>query len=406
MKILLHLLYIGLAVSILSVGCEKKPTDFRDFFDGHEIIYPGVASDVMVHPGDGRVGISWKPSPDPSIAKYVFVWNNGADSAVFTSAEVDGTDTMATAVIGNLSEYAYTFVMYAYDAQGNRSVPVEINNVRVYGPLYTNALLNRPIDAGNPYTVSDQGAVTLNFTTPDTININTTIRYTNTQDETVDTDLSPDNNSVTLPDYKPGTPVLYNSSYIPERGAIDTFYAPQYDTFPAIYTYVQCDKSLFAEMSLPYDMGVYQSDTRVSKLWDGSVGPQSYPNIFHNDGGLALPAHFSFDMGAVYNNLGRVEETGRDCCNNPDDFEIWGIADTTGAVLNISGSDANWKSEALAKGWTLLKEVVRADDGVAAYKTDLMTDPPPVRFIMIRVLHTTTGSNYVNLSELTFWNKQ
>jgi hypothetical protein len=54
----------------------------------------------------------------------------------------------------------------------------------------------------------------------------------------------------------------------------------------------------------------------------------------------------------------------------------------------------------------MLKEVVRSDDGVAAMKFSLMDNPPPVRFIMIRVLKTASGSDAVNLSQLTFWYKQ
>ena len=42
----------------------------------------------------------------------------------------------------------------------------------------------------------------------------------------------------------------------------------------------------------------------------------------------------------------------------------------------------------LSKGWTLLKEVVRTDDGSAPYDANLIANPPPVRFMMVRVLQT------------------
>jgi hypothetical protein len=280
-----------------------------------------------------------------------------------------------------------------------------VNNAKVYGPLYNGGLLNRAYNASNPYVVNPNGSVQLNFNTPDTINITTSIKYTNQAGNIVETQLSPDSNSIILPDYKAGTPVQYRSSYIPVLNAIDTFYVSGYNDFPQIFIFVQADKSLFRESPLPNDVSTYSSQTSVSKLWDGSVGPQGYPNIFHSDGSY-LPHVLTFDMGQLYNNLGQVEETGRDCCNNPTKFEIWGIGDTTNAVTTLRADDPGWKAEAISKGWTLLKEITRTDDGKAALKTDLMNNPPPVRYIRIRIITTATGSTYSNFSEITFWNKQ
>jgi hypothetical protein len=153
------------------------------------------------------------------------------------------------------------------------------------------------------------------------------------------------------------------------------------------------------------DVGTYDGSTTVSKLWDGSNGPQGFPNLFHSDGDHHLPHALTFDMGAVYKKLTSVEETGRDCCNNPDDFEIWGIADITNAATNLSPNDGGWEAEMQTKGWTLLKEVKRTDDGKAAFKVNFDSGLPPVRYIRIRVKHVTTGdSNYSNMSEITFWN--
>ncbi len=183
------------------------------------------------------------------------------------------------------------------------------------------------------------------------------------------------------------------------------FMVGKFDEYPSIFQFIQCDKSLFREVRLPNDVNTYESGTSISKLWDGSVGPQGYPNIFHSDGNH-LAHVLTFDMGKVYNNLAQMEEVGRDCCNNPSRFEVWGIADLTNATTTLRADNSGWKAEAIAKGWTLLREVNRSDNGVNAIKVDLMSNPPPVRYIRIRVLNTTTGSAYSNMSELTFWNKQ
>jgi hypothetical protein len=393
-------------ICLLAVlSCSKKPTDYRSFLGGSEIVYPGVVSNTAVFPGNGRLMLTWHPSPDPSVTKYVVYWNNYADSLTVPAVSHNLSDTVKC-VVNNLSEYVYTFFVYTYDSIGNKSIATEIDNARVYGSIYQSSLHNRLPDGSTPYIVNNDGSVTLNFSIPDTINIVTNIKYTNTGGTLSQIPLLPNNTSVTLTDYKFNTPVLYQSSYIPVQGALDTFYTTLYDTFPSIYRLVQCDKSLFAETNQPSDMQPYESDTRVSVLWNGSIGPQGYPNIFHSNGANPLPGTISFDMGKIYNNLSVIEETGRNCCHNPIDFEVWGIADTTGAYPTLASNNPGWKSQTIANGWVLLTEAIRTDDGSAPMKFNFISNPPPVRFIRIRVIKTADDPNYANMSQLTFWNKQ
>jgi hypothetical protein len=253
--------------------------------------------------------------------------------------------------------------------------------------------------------VSKEGYVTLNFITPDTINVGTTIKYTNRSGQIVEKVLKPDSSSITFPDYKSGTDITYNSSYIPNRNAIDVFNAPKIAVFPKIFGNAICDKSLFKKVKLPNDMNPYQGDTDIDRLWDGSTSPNGYPNIFHSDGAHQLPQTLTFDMGKVYSKLTQVEEIGRNCCHNPDDFEVWGIADITNAATTLQPNDSGWTAEAIAKGWKLLKEVKRTDDGQAPFKTDLNSNLPPVRYIRIRVIHNSDGDrSYTNMTQITLFN--
>jgi hypothetical protein len=81
---------------------------------------------------------------------------------------------------------------------------------------------------------------------------------------------------------------------------------------------------------------------------------------------------------------------------------VWGIADITNAATSVPGNDDGWKDDAIAKGWILLKEVTRSDDGKGPYTLNFSTDTPPVRYIRIRVKKVASGENaYSNLSELT-----
>lgn len=405
MKIISGILIIFLLACSM-IGCDKNADDFKSFLDNKEIIYPAKVSKINTRTGNLKVSFSWNPSPDPAITRYIIYWNNKRDSMIIPATSHLSTDTVR-ALITSLNEYAYAFTVYSYDAAGNKSVPFEINNVKVYGPIYQSGLLNRPYNAGNPYLVTGSSNLTLNFLAADTINISTGIKYTSTADVVKEVFLAPGSTSITMPDYKLGTPVLYRSSYIPVSNSLDTFYVARYDTFPKIFSIVECNKGLFSELNLRNDVGIYQSDTRVSRLWDGTTTPQGYPDIFHSDGNTPMPHHLSFDLGQVYTNLSQMEETGRNCCNNPDNFEVWGIADLTGAETTLPGNDPGWKAESIAKGWTLLKEVVRTDNGQAPLKVDLINNPPPVRYIRIRIKHVTTNDgSYSNISELSFWNKQ
>jgi hypothetical protein len=403
--------YIRTNVTVLlifllaGISCNKKATDYRQYLNQGESVYPGVVSGVSVRPGNGRLMLVWNPSPDPSIVRYVVYYNNFSDSLVVNANSHSANDTVKT-VISHLSEYSYAFYITSIDGKGNRSITTTVNNARVYGPIYQSTLHNRLPDPATPYVVNADNSVTLHFATPDTINVATYINYTNAAGQAGQVVLPGDSSTVTLPSYAHGGAVLYQSSYVPVRLAIDTFSTLKADTFPSIFRLVQCDKSLFQQMTLSGDAGVYQSSTSVSMLWDGSVGPQPYPNIYHSDG-TNLPSAFSFDMGKVYNDLAVVEETGRSCCHNPDHFEVWGIADTTGASPGVPTQDPGWAAAMRSLGWVMLVEGFRGDDGSAPMKFNFIANPPPVRFIRFRTLHTADGAtNAVNMSELTFWDKQ
>lgn len=390
---------------LLAAACSKDDTSFKTFLKDGEIVYPGKASAVIAKPGNLRVGLWWNPSPDPSINKYTVFWNNNKDSITVNATTHQPLDTIKV-VIPDLKEYTYTFTVYSYDKLGHKSVPVNAYNIRVYGPLYQSGLLNRPYNATAPFLVKPDGSVQLNFNTPDTINVSTVIKYTNKLDVAAEKQLAGNVSSITLTDYKAGTEIQYKSSYIPAYGSLDIFQVSAYSVFPKIFSLVMCDKSLFKEYVLPNDVGTLD-ESPLKNLWDGSVGPQGYPNIFHSKDNITLPHTITFDMGKAYTSLSVMEETGRNCCHNPDQFEVWGIADISNAATTLPASNPGWKAEAIAKGWVLLKDVLRTDDGQAAMKFDLLENPPAVRYIRLRIKHTANNdTKQSNMSEITFWNKQ
>lgn len=391
----------------LLYGCSKQDTQFESYLNGHEVKYPGTVVNVHSRPGNLRAAITWNPSTDPSITRYVVYWNNRADSIVYSSDNHNPADSLSV-IIPNLNEYIYSFTIFSFDAKGNRSIPLDINNVKVYGPIYQSGLANRGYSATNPYTLTADGKLRLNFLKVDTSthNVFTDIKYTNKAGEETFGKMVADSTAIILSDYKAGTSIQFRSAFKPVSNALDTFYA-QFDDFPTINSDpVICDKSLFKKVYLNNDAKAYEDDTDLDRLWDGTTSPQGFPNIFHSDGNGPLPVVITFDMGTVYKGLTAIEETGRNCCHNPDDFEVWGIEDKTNATTTLKANDPGWAAEATAKGWKLLKEIKRTDDGSAPYKVnfDPTPNPTPVRYIRIRIKHNANGEgNYTNMSELTFW---
>jgi hypothetical protein len=369
-----------------------------------------VPINVFYRPGNQRLALAWQPSPDPSIVKYMIYWNNYRDSLQVEAGSHDPADTLTVPIPG-LQEYVYNFTIHAYDDKGHKSVPLEVKNARAYGPVYQSSLFNRR-PAGVPvtytYTEDQEIVPTLHFVRGDTIHVATVVEYTNMAGQRLEKQLTGENSSVTLEDYRLGTVVRYRSSYVPERNAIDTFSVAAYDTFPQFIA--QLNKAIFQEVHLANDVGAL-NESPLNKLWDGSVGPQGYPNIFHSTGDKTMPHHFTFDLGHAYERLTRIEETGRNCCHNPVHFEIWGIDDLEGAETTLAGNDPGWKDEAIAKGWTLMREVVRTDDGSALVTIALENNLPVIRYVRIRVLRAANSSapdnntSNTNMSELTFYRK-
>jgi hypothetical protein len=221
---------LALIIFLTAAGCSKDATKYRSFLDKKELIYPGVVSSLKVAPGNTRVLLTWSPSPDPSVNKYIVYWNDGSDSTVVKATSHTSTDTVKC-YISNLGEYTYTFSLVSFDDKGNRSITSTTKGIKVYGPLYSAGLINRPYNSNTP-SVFNGDAVTLNFNAPDTVNITTEIKYTGTNGSEKKVFLGPNDNSITLADYKIGQPILYQSSYLPVTGAVDTFYTSKFDKFP------------------------------------------------------------------------------------------------------------------------------------------------------------------------------
>ncbi len=400
MKTKLNIAVILCVMCCAMLSCRKYNTDYKAFLDNHEVTYPGLATGVTYHAGNLRAVLVWHPSPDPSIKSYTVTWNNGADSLVVGATTHSPGDSIKVS-IPNLKEYVYSFKIVAYDNDGNKSVGQELNNVRVYGSGYESSLVNRVYTATTPYEFTSDDLLKLNFGISDTGNVYTTIKYTNKAGASAEAKLAPKANSITLPDYKPGTDVKYRSYYEPEAGSADVFSSGTDADFVKILHIVEVDKSLFKAYNLPTDIpSAYGWETYY--LWDKNTGEPG----FHTPG-QTFPQWFTFDMGqsaALFSMKMWQRESGLYNYGNPKKFEIYGSNNPS-----TNGDFSNWTKLA---SFTSVKPsgqpVGQNTDADLAFERagepfTFPADLPPYRYIRMKVLETWGGTNYFHLCELTMY---
>jgi hypothetical protein len=378
------------------VGCRKYSDDYKAFLDNREVIYPGLVTNSNYNTGNLRVQLFWNPSPDPSITKYSLTWNNGADSMIVNATTHDPKDTIKV-IIPGLREYVYSFKVVAFDASGNRSVGQEINNVRVYGPVYKADLLNRSYNLVNPYELNPDGSVKVNFLKGDSTNLSTTIKYTDNAGDIKEMHLKKRDNSIILPNYKTGSLIQYQSYYIPQQNSIDSFAVAAFDDLPLL-----CDKSLFSPLRLPTDIGSAYG-WELQNLWDNNLNEPG----FHTPG-QSFPLWFSLDMGAQASLTGFkiYQRMGGSAYNagNAKKFEIWGS--------NSPAGDGSFDSWVKIGTYTSVKPSNKPvgdntqediDFAAAGEYFAIPAGAPAVRYIRIKVLDTWSGSAYFHALELNFY---
>ena len=389
---LIRCFLLSITSLVVAIGCSKMNDSYEQFIQHGEQIYSANPDSIWVAPGNNRVQLSWLMDAAPHVERYCIYWNDGLDSLAGPIAGILKGDT-ARITIGGLSEGSHVFKIFTFDKGGHRSIGKD-TLAQVYGAGYLESLSNRPLKS---FALSGSD-LKLIWYPADSSNVGTDLRYIDQSGVTHAVHIPADSQYNVLANWEIGTKIYYKSSFIPANNAIDTFEVTYYDSVQV--TNIPVNKALWTAVTLPHDAGERGEENGLSWLWDGQ--PADYPDIYYAS--EPPPCAFTIDLGKVYEQLTRVEEWGRSGgYYNPLHFEVWGIADTTGAVVDLAPNESDWKDATLAKGWTLLADVERDDNGVDGWTADLIAHPPAVRFIRIRVLTTATTTNKMHLSELSFW---
>ncbi|GAA4316869.1 DUF5000 domain-containing lipoprotein [Compostibacter hankyongensis] len=169
------------------------------------------------------------------------------------------------------------------------------------------------------------------------------------------------------------------------------------------------DKKKFKSLVLTTDAVAASATVQMSNLWDDVT---AYPQFFRTATGSGIPHWFTMDLGTTAK-LSRYvmiqrgafdENTLLYSAGDPKLWEVWGS--------NQPAPDGSWE------GWTKLADcesVKPSGSGIGQNTNDDIAkaragqefsfplDAPPVRYIRIKMLQTWGNSDYMWMSELTFY---
>jgi hypothetical protein len=211
------LMLLGLVCLI--TACNKMDYTYKKFLKGGDIIYPGKADSILVFPGHNRIKLSWLLTSDPSIVLSRVYWNNKADSVSVPVDRSKGIDTISV-TIDSLDEGYYNFQIYTYDKDGHTSVEADTTG-QVFGKVYAGSLHNRVIKK----SYWDQDTAYIFWYKAPQNAIGSKLSYQDQNGLSHTLTIAAEDTSTRLPDFKLHEGFQYQTGYLPDSMAIDTFYA-------------------------------------------------------------------------------------------------------------------------------------------------------------------------------------
>jgi hypothetical protein len=216
------MLNAGLAmISVLIISSCTKMDDYKKFTAEGEISYTGKLDSVRINSGKYRVLLNGLFLADPKVKKCVVYWNNKVDSIVIPVTRTDKVDTLKL-FINNITEGVQNFVIYTYDAAGNKSIPV-YKTGRVYGDRYQSTLSNRGI---NSAFTNESGVSIMELGGMDRVSgvFATEVIYVNNANVEKTVRIPIDVNTYTIPNFKEKGTIKFRTLFLPDTLSVDTFY--------------------------------------------------------------------------------------------------------------------------------------------------------------------------------------
>jgi len=211
-----------ICIILTATGCENMNDKHRPYIEDGEIIYIGKVDSLKAFPGNERILFRYWIS-DPRVKTLTVSWSLGKELLEMNIPAHSPTEPFDVYIGKNektIAEGSYTFQWIARDNHDNTSIIFE-NGANIYGQRYKNRLSNRSLlgaeVAGNDVTLTWGGIMS-----DEEVGIR--VSYTNTAEASIVKDYtSAEASSVVIPDVKLTAPITYQTLYLPEPTAIDTF---------------------------------------------------------------------------------------------------------------------------------------------------------------------------------------
>ena len=212
-------------ISVLLSGCIAcgmlactDMDEYKKISGDEEIVYPGKIEEAIVYTGDGRVVVEGLCKSDPKIVSCRVYWGLGSE---YVEVPVDMSGGPFRVRRENaLPENSYNFDIYTYDAEGNRSIPVNVTG-KSYGEQYKASLTNRLVKS---FTLQDGQAVIEWWDIDATQGpYATEVVYTDKQHAVVEKLVPVEEKKTVLEDYDMTTAVEYTTLYRPDTLCVDVF---------------------------------------------------------------------------------------------------------------------------------------------------------------------------------------
>lgn len=217
MKYLIKNVVLCLCSAVLLMNaCTPMDYYYKDLITQADRVYTGKADSVWAMPGKERMKIAWIVPADPVAEQIRVFWNNGLDSV---TTELGNPGDTGQVIIDGLQEIRYTFNVVTLGSDGNRSLPVELT-ADVYGDKFQATLRNRVLRQAS---LTPDSTILSWFEEFSETMIRTDMFYQDKAGDKQMISLLPTVTDTVLKDIDPTKEITFQSFFLPDSMAIDTF---------------------------------------------------------------------------------------------------------------------------------------------------------------------------------------
>jgi len=398
LKNIIRRLPIVFAFLFFTIACSDMESIHEEYLQG-EKIYAGKLDSLEIYTGFHRVKIVGLTDYIGNSEECIVEWEGNMVSFPIENI----VDNYFEIIVEDLPERSYEFLIHTKDTDENLSIFQTIKGNAV-GETFKESQFARRL---SDFVFTD-GSLAIEWADKAEAEfiIFTEVKYANNDGGMTVSMLYPDDIYTHLENWVPGGNIEVLSAITTGENGFDTLYLdPFYEKLPVLTTFL-LDKSLFSLTKMPSDNpGTAYGANPDMYLFDGDGSYIGDTEGYHS-GEDMMPHHLTIDLG-VTAKITKYRVDLRDpnnwAGNHPKDFELWGRADTIGAVT-LPPTEENF----IAQGWQLLHSASIDNNIIFFIEYEIDTDQA-YRFLRYRVTKSfttsdtdpTTGAAQAN--EITFW---